>query len=107
MNPDQWFALTLAEQLGNIGSDFDRALHWRATGNQPLFQSAAARTMDLLNLTVSDPRWQSSYLGELNRIRNEVTVVLNENRFSAESGQSLQQYFLRMATLAQREHSLR
>ncbi len=103
MTREQWSSLTLAEQLGNIGSDFDRALRWQATGNHSLFQSAAARTMQLLDLTVADPRWQGSRLAELTRVRDEVAAVLRKSPASANSGQSVQRYFLEMATRARRE----
>lgn len=52
-----WGRLTLAEQLGNIGSEVSRALK-RQKGDQMLFQLAIDRALELLDLTIQDQRWK-------------------------------------------------
>jgi hypothetical protein len=105
MTSDQWWTLSLAEQLGNIGSDFERALRWRPTEHIGLFQTAAARTLDLLDLTTADRRWHTVRLAELTRLRSEVCAVLFGDQVDPESGPGLQRYFLAMASLARRQRS--
>jgi len=52
----RWFELSLAQQLGNIGSEVGRAR--RSCGNdEAKFWNAAARALDLFYLTLSDKRW--------------------------------------------------
>lgn len=99
----RWFTLTLAQQLGNIGSDFDRALYWKQKGHERLFASAAARTLELLDLTLADRRLNSPRRKEMARLRDEVCRELFVSNNVNESSHSLQRYFLSMATLAQNE----
>jgi hypothetical protein len=51
----RWFDFSLAEQLGNIGSEVSRAIRARKEPKQ--FEAAVSRAMELFNLTLSDPRW--------------------------------------------------
>jgi hypothetical protein len=105
MTTEQWGTLTLAEQLGNIGSDFERALRWRAAANASLFGTAAARTLELLDLTLTDQRWHTARLNELTRLRGEVCGVLFADYVDPGSSRGLQRYFMSMASMAQRERS--
>jgi len=52
----RWFTLTLAEQLGNIGSEIHRAI--RARGDTARFDNAVGRAFELFYLTLSDDRWR-------------------------------------------------
>jgi hypothetical protein len=105
MTAEQWRTLSLAEQLGNIGSDFERALRWRAAANASLFRNAAARTLELLDLTLTDRRWYATRLPELARLRSEVCEVLFADQVDPGSSRGLQRYFLAMASMAQRQRS--
>lgn len=70
IHPDlknRWPQLSLMEQLANIGSELNRALRWQGK-NQALFESAAWRTLELYDLTISDPRWRKR-LKEIMRLR--------------------------------------
>lgn len=51
-----WFALTLAEQMGNIGSEVWRTL--RAKGDEERFWNAVTRALELFDLTLADSRWR-------------------------------------------------
>ena len=35
----RWFLFSLAEQLGNVGSEVERAIKWHAKGNKEYFES--------------------------------------------------------------------
>lgn len=100
----RWFTMTLAQQLGNVGSDFERALKWKERNQDKLFQSAATRMLELLDLTLDDPRWHNHRLLELTRLREQVCQELFSDHINRESAAGLQKYFLSMATLARVKH---
>lgn len=54
----KWFKLSLCEQLGNVGSEVGRALKRHNEGNVELRNRAVDRALDLLDLTIADPRWK-------------------------------------------------
>jgi len=62
----RWFSFSLAEQLGNIGSEVNRAI--RARGDVKRFDGAVTRALELFDLTLSDPRWRKR-LKEIARSR--------------------------------------
>lgn len=102
----KWFTMTLAQQLGNVGSDFERALRWKTKQQQGLFTSAAARTLELLDLTLADPRFSAHRRRELARLRDEVCKELFSEEITPATTRDLQRYFLAMATLAQSEQRI-
>ena len=63
----RWHKFSLAEQLANIGSEVGRAAKWQGKDEQN-FNGAVARALELIDLTVEDPRWQNR-LFEIGRIR--------------------------------------
>ncbi len=63
----RWQLLTLAQQLGNIGSEFARFCRARERG-QTAADPAAFRLLELLDLTIADQRWRRR-LKELTRLR--------------------------------------
>ena len=102
----QWHAMTLAEQLGNIGSDFERALRWKANGKRPLLTAALARTLAQIDLTLSDQRWAGARRREIARLRDEVcSEILYRN--NPTSAASLKKYFLIMGVVARTRTSTR
>lgn len=62
----RWYKLSLAEQMGNIGSEVSRAI--KAKGDSKRFDAAIGRAFELLYLTISDVRWRKR-LKELTRAR--------------------------------------
>ena len=94
----RWFTFTLAEQLGNVGAEFGRAIAARNRGDDVRFESAAARFYELMDLTVADPRWRSLRRRELARtaeICREALAAENEVEDVA-----LEKYFMQFALLA-------
>ena len=51
-----WFKLSLVEQLANVGSDVERTIKWKNKGDLELSQQAFERVLELLYLTVADPK---------------------------------------------------
>jgi len=65
-----WFKFTLLEQLANVGTDVDRAIRWRNKGNLEYSQQAFERALELLSLTIIDPKHRKTgRLKELGRVR--------------------------------------
>ncbi len=93
----RWFTLSLAEQLGNVGSEYERALRWKQR-DETHFQNALDRLLELLDLTISDKRWRNHRLKELVRLRE---VVCEEFCGDKRWGDSdLRSYFLYFGILA-------
>ena len=65
----KWFELSLAEQLGNIGSEVDRIISWKKKGNVSYAEKAFFRAVELLDLTLTDKRWYNHRLKELCRLK--------------------------------------
>jgi len=53
----RWFELSLAQQLGNIGSEVLRASRQKGK-DEKLFWVAVERALELFDLTLSDSRWK-------------------------------------------------
>jgi hypothetical protein len=90
----RWWTLSVAEQLGNIGSEISRAAKW-SSRNPELARSALYRALDLFDLTLDDPRHRQApaRLREIARAR-EVVVVLFEGSIQyGSTAESLQRYF--------------
>lgn len=96
-NREKWFSLTVPEQLGNIGSEYDRILSWKQKNQPDYSQKALARTLELIDLTAADPQWRGSKLRELMRLRE---WICQEFFSPTATGPGLKKYFLQYATLA-------
>lgn len=64
----RWQSFSLMAQLGNVGSEVERALNWRAKNNPEYSRMALERALELLDLTIADPRHRTR-LRELTRVR--------------------------------------
>lgn len=65
----RWFQLTLVEQMANIGSEVIRAISWKQKGDSLYSRLAFERALELLDLTIADPRHKKSRLKEICRVR--------------------------------------
>lgn len=91
----RWFAFSIYEQLGNVGSEFDRAARAFEKGDNERFEKAFERMLELLDLTVADPKWHSyCRLRELLRLREEVCDVFHGGEIFGTSIETLKKYFL-------------
>lgn len=97
----RWRTLTLAEQMGNVGSEVSRALRWRSR-NPEIFRGAMERALELIDLTLDDPRHRASAarLREICRVR-EVLLdhLVGPNQYGS-TGAGLQRYFDAFAVAA-------
>lgn len=94
--------MSLAEQLGNVGSEYERALRWKQRGDDVHFAKAFDRMLELLDLTIADQRWRNHRLKELVRLREVVCEELyGDNKKSSDA--NLRNYFLYFGLLARRD----
>ncbi|HMQ01484.1 MAG TPA: hypothetical protein PKD79_00210 [Candidatus Doudnabacteria bacterium] len=94
----RWFELSLAEQLGNIGSEYYRACKSKGQNNDR-FKSAVQRTLELCELTRQDSRWSQAQQKELSIMYEQVTESF---KGTASPDLALQKYFDSFAILARK-----
>lgn len=100
----RWYKLTIAEQLGNVGSEYERALRAKTTGDQARFEHAFARMLELLDLTIGDSRWRNHRLKELTRLREMLCDELWNEKQEYSHPRDLREYFLYFGILARNQH---
>lgn len=93
-----WSKLSLFEQMGNVGSEISRALNWRGR-DEKSFKNSGARALELLDLTIADPRWRTR-LKELARARELVGGALFGGKEYETSLEDLNRYFFHFAIAA-------
>jgi hypothetical protein len=96
----KWFTFSLAEQLGNIGSEVNRTI--RARGDKNRYDNAVIRALELFDLTLSDTRWKTR-LKEIARAREIFCDAAWGNSEYGTSLEDLNTYFFQFA-LAARSH---
>ncbi len=67
---DRWKNFSKRQQLLTIGAEFMRAKTWQGK-NREKFLSALERALELIDLTISDSKWEDNFLMPL-RLREEV-----------------------------------
>mgnify|MGYP001616418757 CR=1 FL=1 len=104
VSENRWQTLSLAEQLANIGSEVGRAAKWQYK-DAKTFESASARALELIDLTLEDPRWRSR-LSELGRLKEVFCDgVLGGKEYGTDLA-NLENYFLPFMNIVAREYSL-
>ncbi len=97
---EMWFQLSLCEQLGNIGSEVNRALRWKYKDPNN-FEGAVSRTLELFDLTLTDPRWKKR-LREIARARELFCDAITGGKEYKSSLKDLDRYFFYYALCARR-----
>lgn len=90
----RWWELSLLEQLGNVGSEVGRANRWMSR-NPEIARGAFHRALELLDLTLADPRLRHApaRLKEIARAREVLADCFEGvNQYGA-TADSLQRYF--------------
>jgi len=94
----RWFTMTLSEQMGNIGSEIHR-LVLSQNRDQGRFDSAFDRALELIDLTLADPRWKKGYK-EIARVREVLCdIYFGENQYNT-SIEALDNYFFQFGLAA-------
>lgn len=97
-----WHSLTLAEQLGNIGSEISRANQWQQHKQNERFKQALERALELSDKTITDPRW-AGRTKELIRMREVLAANFEESGESGATLPELETYLLDFALAARRQ----
>lgn len=93
--------LTFFEQMAHIGSEVERTILWRSK-NKDYSKKACFRALDLLDLTLADPK-NKTRLKELTRLREIlVDYFMFDNQYSS-SDQLWQKYFYPFNYVARRK----
>jgi hypothetical protein len=97
---DSWSQMSLEAQLGNIGSEYERALRCKQKNQPAMFQKAVERMLELFDWTLADKRWHGPRLKELCRAREVACAELYDDPELSGNPEGLKKYFLQFATLA-------
>ena len=95
----RWNLLSFAEQMANIGSEIERTISWKKKGRLEISGRAFERALELLDLTVADPKNQSR-LRELLRVREAVSDHFVFDNSYQSTHESWQRYFGSFLTAA-------
>lgn len=96
----RWLTLSLAEQLGNIGSEVLRTSRQKDK-DEKSFRQAVERVLELFDLTLSDPRWKGRRL-EVARAREVFCDAVYGGALYKSSLNDLVRYFDNFAFAARR-----
>ena len=99
-----WARLELVEQLGNVGSEVERAIRAHEAGRTDRFESALERALELFDLTAADPRWRGHRCQEILRAREEFCRLFFDPDVPPDSARGLRRYFLGFAWAARALH---
>ena len=96
---ERWGKFSLAEQMGNIGSEAERALRGREKKDKVAEQNAFDRTLALIDLTLMDKRF-CHRLKELTRTREVLCDFFQGGINFSVSAEELRRYFFQFAIAA-------
>ena len=99
-----WARLELVEQLGNVGSEVERAIRAHEAGRRSRFESALERALELFDLTASDPRWHGHRCQEILRAREEFCRLFFDPDVPSGSVEGLRRYFFGFGHAARMLH---
>lgn len=94
----RWQQLSLVEQLANVGSEVGRMRRWRDR-DERLMTKAFERALELLDLTLADPRWRDR-LREIARARELLCDAATGGHEYNTTLEDLDRYFLAFAVAA-------
>lgn len=66
---ERWSKFSVFEQLANVGTDIARAFQGKKQNDIQYGEKAFERAMELLDLTIADPKNRGAVLKELTRVR--------------------------------------
>jgi hypothetical protein len=95
-----WGRLSLAEQLANVGSEVGRLRRWRGR-DEAVAARAFERALELLDLTLADPRWRGRRK-EIARARELLCDAALGGHEYGSTLEALDGYFLAFALAARR-----
>lgn len=100
LTDERWQKLSLAEQLGNVGSETSRALKWRGK-DDALYQGALQRAFELIDFTLADFRWRGR-LKEIMRLREILADAMFGGKTYASRIEDIDRYLFQFAFAARK-----
>jgi len=97
----QWQKLSLAEQIGNIGSELARAKFWHEKGNIENKKKSLERALELINLTLACIK-EGTQLKEVARMQEVVANLFIESQRYLASFNDLERFYMPFALLARK-----
>lgn len=94
----RWHTMPLTEQLANVGSEVGRVARWKEKDPQAC-EKAFSRALELLDLTIQDPRWKGRRK-ELTRVRELFCDAMLGGREYGSDLPGLDRYFYHFAVAA-------
>ncbi|MEX2032981.1 MAG: hypothetical protein WD889_00270 [Candidatus Colwellbacteria bacterium] len=98
VSKERWWKLTLAEQLGNIGSEVGRAAKWQGK-DESAFWGAVIRALELFDLTRTDKRWKNRQV-EIDRAKEVFSDAVLGGQEYKSNLKDMEKYFMQFALLA-------
>lgn len=100
LTPEHWFTFSFFAQLSNIGMDIERTMQWKKKGDQESSTNAFFRALELLDLTIADPKNKGGKRKELCRVREFlVDYFMYDNQYNF-TDQAWHDYFFFFAYAA-------
>ncbi len=87
-----WCELSFFEQMANVGAEVGRTIAWKGRNQQDFSRRAFDRALELLDLTIADPR-NRSRLRELLRVREALADHFVFDNAYGSSDESWNRYF--------------
>ena len=103
----RWHAMSILEQLGNVGSDVSRAIRAHELGHVARFEAALSRALELFDLTATDPRWRGPRRREILRAREEFCRIFFDGPSDPVLVAGLERYFRYFAVAANNRRAKR
>ena len=88
----RWNELSFFEQMANVGSEVERTIKWKNKGNKEYSDMAFGRALELLDLTITDPK-NISGLREIVRVREALADYFAFDNDYHSTDKSWQNYF--------------
>jgi len=96
-----WQEMRFIEQMANTASEVERSLKWKEKNNLPYAEKAIERALELLDLTLEDPK-NKPRLREIARVRETlVDYFFGANEYGS-SAATWQSYFSKFTFAARK-----
>lgn len=107
LTAERWQMLSIVEQLGNVGSEVERAIRANAAGRIEQRDAAIARALELFDLTAADDRWRGHRRKEILRVREYFCRLFYDVTVEPGTAEFLSGHFLQYGVAARLEAARR
>ncbi len=105
MDDDKWIKMPLERQMGNIGSELSRLVHWKKKQNDVNMNAAWDRVLELIDLTVYglNKYKKTSACREVLRLREVLCDYAGDFGHYGADGEKLVEYCTQFVLIGKRE----